>query len=236
MEILRCEGLCVSYDAAPVIQNASFTIEAGDYVLVVGENGSGKSTLVKTILGLVSPSSGKLTFTGGLTKTEIGYLAQQSDTKRDFPASVFEVVLSGFCGKRPLLPFYTKEQKRRADEALSRLGMDAYKKRPFSTLSGGQRQRVLLARALCATQKLILCDEPAAGLDARVTAQLYDAIRQLNRDGITVIMVTHDLSEALPDANKVIHMGRDQTWCLSKEEYKKSEMARSLFGPLTESE
>ena len=103
MEILRCEGLFVSYDAAPVIQNASFTIEAGDYVLVVGENGSGKSTLVKTILGLVSPSSGKLTFTGGLTKTEIGYLAQQSDTKRDFPASVFEVVLSGFCGKRPLL-------------------------------------------------------------------------------------------------------------------------------------
>ena len=232
MQILRCDDLCVSYDAAPVIQNASFTIDEGDYVLVVGENGSGKSTLVKTILGLVSPTSGTLSLEGGLKRNEIGYLAQQSEIKKEFPASVFEVVLSGFCGRQSFLPFYTKAQKQQADAALKRLGMEQEKSRPFSALSGGQRQRVLLARALCATGKLILCDEPAAGLDALVTAQLYKAIRQLNREGITVIMVTHDLKESLPDANKVLHMGRDRVWFLSKEDYAKSDMAHTLFGPL----
>lgn len=232
MELLRCDGLSVSYDAAPVIQNASFVVEEGDYVLVVGENGSGKSTLVKTILGLVSPTAGKLRFTGGLSKNEIGYLAQQSDTKRDFPASVYEVVLSGFCGGQGFAPFYAKAQKQRALQSLQRLGMAEYKNRPFSALSGGQRQRVLLARALCATKKLILCDEPAAGLDALVTTQLYETIAQLNREGITVIMVTHDLGEALPYASKVIHMGREQAWCMEKNAYVKSELARSLFGPL----
>lgn len=150
MELLRCDGLSVSYDAAPVIQNASFVVEEGDYVLVVGENGSGKSTLVKTILGLVSPSSGKLRFTGGLSKNEIGYLAQQSDTKRDFPASVYEVVLSGFCGGQGFAPFYAKAQKQRALQSLQRLGMAEYKNRPFSALSGGQRAaRPACARAVC---------------------------------------------------------------------------------------
>ena len=232
MQILTCENLCVSYDAVPVIQNASFTIDEGDYVLVVGENGSGKSTLVKTILGLVLPSSGTLTLEGGLAKNEIGYLAQQSEIKKEFPASVFEVVLSGFCGRQSFLPFYSKAQKQHADAVLKRLGMEREKSRPFSALSGGQRQRVLLARALCATRKLILCDEPAAGLDALVTAQLYETIQQLNREEITVVMVTHDLKESLPYANKVLHMGPERVWFLNKEDYVKSDMARTLFGPL----
>lgn len=232
MTILKCDKLCVSYDNAVAVQNASFEIEDGDYVLIVGENGSGKSTLVKTILGLLSPSSGTISFEGGLMQNEIGYLAQQTEVKREFPASVMEVVMSGFCGKKGFLPFYTKAQKQIALENLKKLDMQAYARHPISELSGGQTRRVLLARALCATKKLILCDEPAAGLDTIGTSQLYNAIRRLNDEKITVIMVTHDLRASLSYATKIIHMANDGVYCMSKDEYKKSELGRNLFGIL----
>ncbi len=229
MSILKCENLCVSYDGNAVIQNASFSIDEGDYVLIVGENGSGKSTLIKTILGLIQPVSGTLSFENGFCQNEIGYLAQQSELKREFPAAVSEVVLSGFCGKKSLFPFYTKVQKKTAHEILKKLRMEEFEKHPVSELSGGQLQRVLLARALCATEKIILCDEPVSGLDASSSAQLYSLIKQLNDEKITVIMVTHDLHRALPYANKVIHMGQDEIFCMSADEYKKSKLANILF-------
>lgn len=232
MTILKCNKLCVSYDNSVVVQNASFEIDDGDYVLIVGENGSGKSTLVKALLGLLSPSSGTLSFEGGLRQNEIGYLAQQNEVKREFPASVMEVVMSGFCAKRGFLPFYTKAQKQLAHDNLKKLDMDAYARYPISELSGGQTRRVLLARALCATKKLILCDEPASGLDSIGTTQLYDAIKRLNDEKITVIMVTHDLKESLAYANKVIHMANDGVYFMSKDEYTKSSLAHKLFGVL----
>ena len=222
----------MGYEHQLAVDHVSFDIESGDYVAIVGENGSGKSTLLKGLLGLMPPRSGSIVYGDGLKQNMIGYLPQQTVVQRDFPASVYEVVLSGFCGGQGFAPFYAKAQKQHALQSLQRLGMAEYKNRPFSALSGGQRQRVLLARALCATKKLILCDEPAAGLDALVTTQLYETIAQLNREGITVIMVTHDLGEALPYASKVIHMGREQVWCMEKNAYVKSELARSLFGPL----
>ncbi len=230
MTILKCDKLCVSYDNATVVQNASFEINDGDYVLIVGENGSGKSTLVKAILGLLSPSSGTLSFEGGLSQSEIGYLAQQNEVKREFPASVMEVVMSGFCGKKGFFPFYTKAQKQLAHKNLKKLDIDAYSRHPISELSGGQIRRVLLARALCATKKLILCDEPAAGLDTMGTTQLYDAIKRLNDEKITVIMVTHDLKASLAYATKVIHMANDGVYVMQRDEYAKSELAHKLFG------
>lgn len=236
MEILRCKNLCVSYDSSPVIQNASFFVNDGDYILVVGENGSGKSTLIKTILGLISPSSGEMSFLGGLEKNKIGYLAQKSDIKRDFPASVFEVTLSGFCGAHTFLPFYKKAYKQRAEGELERLGIADLKTRPFSALSGGQQQRVLLARAMCATKKLILFDEPVTGLDALAAAQFYKTVEKLNKSGIAVIMVTHDIGDALPCANKIIHIGRSKVWFMEKDEYVNSEIARNLFGQIKNNE
>lgn len=232
MTILRCDKLCVSYDSNIVVQNASFEINDGDYVLIVGENGSGKSTLVKAILGLLRPYSGTISYEGGLKQSEIGYLAQQNDIRREFPASVLEVVMSGFCGKNRFIPFYGEAQKKLALQNLKRLDMDLYARRSISELSGGQTRRALLARALCATDKLILCDEPAAGLDTVGTSQLYDAIKRLNDDKITVIMVTHDLKGALPYANKIIHMADDGAYCMSREEYVKSKLAHRLFGIL----
>lgn len=231
MSILKCDNLCVAYDGVTVIKNASFSIDEGDYVLIVGENGSGKSTLVKTILGLHSPSSGTLSFLDGLRQNEIGYLAQQNEVRNDFPASVLEVVLSGFCGKKRFMPFYTKQQKTKAAEILKKLDMSDYAHRPISELSGGQRRRVLLARALCAANKLILCDEPAAGLDTHGSMHLYDSIKKLNDEKIAVMMVTHDLAQSLPYADKVIHLGNDAVYFMSKDEYAKSEIAKSLFGP-----
>lgn len=230
MSILKCDNLCVAYDGILAVKNASFSIDEGDYVLIVGENGSGKSTLVKTILGLLTPSSGTLTFSDALKQNEIGYLAQQNEVKNEFPASVLEVVLSGFCGKKRFLPVYTKVQKKQASDNLEKLDMLEYAHRPVSELSGGQRRRVLLARALCAANKMILCDEPAAGLDTHGSAQLYDAIKRLNDEKITVIMVTHDLSQSLPYANKVIHMGNDAVYFMNKDDYVTSEPARALFG------
>lgn len=232
MTILKCDRLCVSYDSSIVVQNASFEINDGDYVLIVGENGSGKSTLVKAILGLLRPCSGTLSYESGLKQNEIGYLAQQNDIRREFPASVLEVVMSGFCGKNRFVPFYGKAQKKLALQSLKRLDMDSYARRPISELSGGQTRRALLARALCATNKLILCDEPTAGLDTVGTAQLYEAIKRLNDDKITVVMVTHDLKGALPYANKIIHMADDGVYCMSSEKYVKSELAHRLFGIL----
>ncbi len=230
MNILKSNELCVAYDGDVVVQNATFEIDEGDYVVIVGENGSGKSTLIKAILGLIMPISGELSFCGGLMQNEIGYLAQQNDIKSDFPASVFEVVLSGFCGKKSHLPFYTKKQKLLALENLKKMDMANFCRRPISKLSGGQLRRVLLARALCATKKMILCDEPTAGLDALAASQLYDSAKKLNDEGISVLMVTHDLQKALVHANKVIHMGRDKVYFMSADEYAKSELAQRLFG------
>ena len=191
-----------------VVEEVSFSVQAGDYLCIVGENGSGKTTLMRTLLGLIAPLSGTIRTGDGLKKNEIGYLPQQTLVQRDFPASVQEIVLSGFQAGIGLRPFYSTEEKKRADENLERMGMLSFKKRCYRDLSGGQQQRVLLARALCATKKLLLLDEPVAGLDPQATKELYDLIETLHRDGITVIMVSHDVQAAMKYATHVLHIGR----------------------------
>lgn len=228
MTIIKCENLCVSYDNSMVVHDASFEICEGDYVIVVGENGSGKSTLIKTLLGLLSPSSGTLSFGKNFRQSDIGYLAQQNEVKREFPASVIEVVMSGFCGKKRFLPFYTKAQKQQAADTLKKLDMSGYEKHPIAELSGGQTRRVLLARALCSAKKMLLCDEPCAGLDSHGTKQLYSTLKRLSDDDITVVMVTHDVANSLEYATKVIHMANDKVYCMGKDEYKLSSFYNDL--------
>ena len=207
MAQLTVENLALGYENTTLIQELSFTVQAGDYLCIVGENGSGKSTLLRTLLGLQPPLHGSVTLGDGLKPTEIGYLPQQTEVQRDFPASVREIVRSGCLGRMGARPFYGREEKRRAEEAMERLGVSALAERCYRELSGGQQQRVLLARALCAAEKLLLLDEPVAGLDPRATDGMYRQIRRLNDEGVTIIMVTHDMQEAMRDADHILHIG-----------------------------
>ena len=210
MALIKCENLSIGYEGRAIIENLDFEVNGGDYLCIVGENGSGKSTLMKTLLGLQKPLAGRITTGDGLMKNEIGYLPQQTVVQRDFPASVKEVVLSGCQGHLGLRPFYSKEDKALAAENMEKMGITALAGRCYRELSGGQQQRVLLARALCATRKVILLDEPVSGLDPKVTAEMYDLIENLNKkENITVITVSHDINAAVKYASHILHIGRE---------------------------
>lgn len=225
MAQIKCSDVKLGYDGIVVASGIDFEVNEGDYLAIVGANGSGKSTLLKALLGLNKPISGEITLGDGLTKTEIGYLPQQTPVQRDFPAMVGEVVLSGRQGKRGLRPFYSATDKRVAEQNMERMGVLALKNRSYKELSGGQQQRVLLARALCATEKLLVLDEPVSGLDPVVTAEMYGLIEEINASGITVIMISHDIPSALRYANKVLHLS-ERSFFGSVEEYARSEMAK----------
>ena len=222
MAQLSCQNLTVGYDGRTVLQGLNFEVNPGDYLCIVGENGSGKSTLMKTILGLQAPIGGRILTGDGLRKNEIGYLPQQTQAQKDFPASVREIVLSGCQGRCGSRPFYSKEEKRLAEENIGKMGIGSLTKRCYRELSGGQQQRVLLARALCATRKMLLLDEPVSGLDPRVTAEMYGLIETLNREeGITVMMISHDISAALKYASHILHIG-DSVFFGTKTDYLQS--------------
>ncbi len=200
----------------------NFSVDTGDYLCIVGENGSGKSTLMKTILGLQPPINGKVMTGDGLRLNDIGYLPQQTVVQKDFPASVREVVISGCLGRCGLRPFYNSKEKQLAQKMMERMGIGDLSRRCYRELSGGQQQRVLLARALCATQKILLLDEPFAGLDPKVTYELYRLIDELNhREGITVIMISHDVTTAIEHASHILHIGKT-VFFGTKEEYVES--------------
>lgn len=209
MAQLTCRDLALGYDGKIVAEEINFEVNKGDYLCIVGENGSGKSTLMKTLLHLRKPMGGTLTFGDGLTQKQIGYLPQQTVVQRDFPASVKEIVLSGCLNRSGLGPFYSKAEKERARETMEKMGITHLANRCYRELSGGQQQRVLLARALCATRDVLLLDEPVAGLDPKVTMEMYSLIERLNKeDGITVIMVSHDVSAAIRYASHILHVSR----------------------------
>ncbi len=228
MALLTAENLSVGYESRPVAVNLNFTINKGNYLCVIGENGSGKTTLMKTLLGLLPPLAGKIITGDGLKPNEIGYLPQQTIIQKDFPASVREIVLSGCQGRCGFRPFYSKEEKFLAEENIAKMGIADLARRSFRELSGGQQQRILLARALCATRKLLLLDEPVSGLDPKVTEEMYRLITSLNREGITVIMISHDIDAALRRASHILCLGVVPFFG-PKEEYLQSG-AGGLFG------
>ncbi len=230
MALISCNNLSVAYEGKTVVNNLSFCVNEGDAVCIVGENGSGKTTLMKSILGLLKTSGGKIDFSDGLKQNEIGYLPQQTDVQRDFPASVWEIVLSG-CLNKMKSPFYSKKEKEKAFKNMALLGISDYKNRCYHELSGGQQQRVLLARALCATNKLLLLDEPVAGLDPIVTAELYEIIKKLNRESkITVIMVSHDILGSLDLADHILHLNHSGSFFGTTEEYIASDFGKNFIG------
>ena len=231
MPLIKCENVSIGYEGQTVVKDLNFAIEKGDYLCIVGENGSGKSTLVKSLLGLKSVEKGRITFGDGLRQNEIGYLPQQNDTQKDFPASVYEVVLSGRLNSRGFHPFYTSGDKREAVEKMELLGIRDLERQCFRDLSGGQKQRVLLARALCATKSLLLLDEPVTGLDPIVTGEFYQLIRRINRDsGIAVVMVSHDIESAVEDASHILHLQETALFFGTTEDYRRSRIGRKFLG------
>lgn len=225
MALIKTKDLSLGYDNEVILKNLNIEVNEGDYLCIVGENGSGKSTLMKTLLGLISPQGGEIVLGDGLRKNEIGYLPQQTLVQKDFPASVTEIVLSGCQARMGLRPFYSKEEKELAKSNMERMGVDKFKTKSYRNLSGGQQQRVLLARALCATKKLLLLDEPVSGLDPMVTNEMYTLIKKLNEEGITIIMISHDIHAASIYASHILHIG-EHMFFGTNEEYKKSNIGR----------
>ncbi len=218
MSLITVRNLSLGYDSRVIVRDLNFSVNAGEYLCIVRENGSGKSTLMKTLLRLQKPISGQIETGDGLNADEIGYLPQQTEIQRDFPASVREIVLSGrlnHCRKRF---FYNKEDKEIAAKNMERMGILPLENRCYRELSGGQQQRVLLARALCAAEKILLLDEPVSGLDPKVTQEMYDLIENLNKEGITIVMISHDIQAALHYASHILHIG-DTVFFAEKEKY-----------------
>jgi zinc transport system ATP-binding protein len=230
MTLISCENITIKYDGKTAVDDVSFALESGDYLSIVGENGSGKSTLMKALLGLIKPSSGIVRFSG-LKQKEVGYMPQQTVVQKDFPASVLEVVLSGCLNRRGALPFYSWAEKQRAIECMERLEISGLQKKCYRELSGGQQQRVLLARALCATEKMLLLDEPVSGLDPVITSEFYELIDNMNqRSGITVIMVSHDIHSAVQCGSKILHMDTHCAFFGTRDDYLKTDICRRMMG------
>lgn len=223
MALINVKDVSLGYEGKPIVSGLNFSVNKGDYLCIVGENGSGKSTLMKTLLGQKNVLSGKIEFSDGLKRNQIGYLPQQTEVQKDFPASVEEVVLSGCLNSCGFKPFYSKAQKAQAHNIMEKLGILPLAKKCYRELSGGQQQRILLARALCATKTLLVLDEPVAGLDPIVTKNLYRLIADINKDGITVIMVSHDIHAAIEFASHILHIGNKPLFFGTKDDYKKSD-------------
>ncbi len=229
MPQLSCNDLTIGYDNHPILEHLSFQISEGEYLAIVGENGAGKSTLMKTILGLIKPLFGEIVPGDGLMQNEIGYLPQQTVIQRDFPASVWEVVLSGCLTKKGARPFFRKSEKELAKENLRKMHMESFEKHSYRELSGGQQQRVLLARALCATQKILLLDEPVSGLDPKATEEMYELVKSLNQSGTTIVMISHDIRAAIHYATHILHIGKTVFYGTT-EDYLKCDIGKQFLG------
>ncbi|MGI5987095.1 MAG: metal ABC transporter ATP-binding protein [Dysosmobacter sp.] len=226
-ELIVCRDVSLGYEGQSVLTHLDLTIRTGDYLCIVGDNGSGKSTLLRGLLGLLPPQSGQILRSPELQRGAIGYLPQQTRAQRDFPATVYEVVLSGCLNQKKNRFFYSAAQKSQALMNMGKLGVLELKDQCYRDLSGGQQQRVLLARALCAASSLLILDEPITGLDPAAAQDLYKTLAYLNeKERMAVVMVTHDLKAALKSARTVLHIGRSSVFSGTVAEYLASPQGR----------
>jgi len=230
MALITCTDAAFAYDGTVVVHGLNFEVNQGDYLCIVGENGSGKTTLMRGLLGLMKPKSGRIEMGEGLRQNQIGYMPQQTSAQKDFPASVYEVVISGRLSSRGIIPFYSKNDREIAFYNMEKLGILPIHKKSFRELSGGQQQRVLLSRALCATEKILLLDEPVSGLDPVVTMELYQAIRELKDTGITIIMISHDVKAAVEYASHILHLQSKQIYFGETKGYIESAAGKRFLG------
>lgn len=227
--LIQLKETAFAYDGKPVTPSMSFSIGKGEYISILGENGSGKTTLLKGLLQMKEPYQGGIVFAEEMAKHYIGYLPQQSGLQKDFPASVTEIVSSGRLNRHKMFAFYTPADRQAVKDVLSRLSIEDLAESSFRNLSGGQQQRVLLARALVASDGILLLDEPTTGLDPIASHEFYKLIRDLNQEGETIIMVSHDVHCVMHDATQVLHLGKDYYFYGPKDEYMNSVMAASFL-------
>lgn len=231
MALITCDKVSFSYENKTVVKDLSFAVEQGDYLCIIGENGTGKTTLMKGMLGLKKPSAGVILYGEDFRAKEIGYVPQQTQAQKDFPASVYEVVISGCLNDRGLKPGYGKADREKAVLNMEILGITGLAKKCYRSLSGGQQQRVLLARSLCATKSMLLLDEPTSGLDPVATSEFYQLVESLNQEhGITIVMVSHAIREAIENARNVLHLSHQSYFHGSVAEYRKSALGESFLG------
>ncbi len=228
MSLITVENLTKKFSGNVVLNDVNFTVEKGDTLYIVGENGSGKTTLIKLLLGLMDASSGSIKF-DGINKNQIGYMPQQNEIQADFPASVGEIVLSGFLNRAPFMPFYKNAQKNEAQQLMAKLHIDSLRDKSFRSLSGGQKQRVLLCRALCAANGVLLLDEPLTALDPLASAEFYDVLADLKAQGVTVIIISHDVQCAVKYGDKILHLGKNDTFFGTSHEYCHSEIGKRML-------
>lgn len=229
MSLLKVKNLSLGYEGKTIVNSLSFTVNQGDFLSIIGENGSGKTTLVKGLLGLIGKHSGSIELSEGVSQSHIGYLSQKNLITKDFPASVYEIVMSGFLNSKRLGLFYSKQQKKEAEVLMERVGISKVKNAIFSELSGGQQQRVLLCRALCAAKKLILLDEPTTGLDPKASADFYSLLTELNKEGVTVIMVSHDVTGAIRMSSHILYLGKDGSFFGTTHQYLHSNVGKGIM-------
>ncbi len=229
MSLLKVCDLTLGYEGKIIVNKLRFTVNSGDFLGIIGENGTGKTTLVKGLLGLIGKYSGTIELSEGITQSHIGYLSQKNLISKDFPASVHEIVMSGFLNSKRLGLFYTKEQKQEANRLMERVGISKLKNAIFSELSGGQQQRVLLCRALCAAKKLILLDEPTTGLDPIASADFYSLLSELNKEGVTVIMVSHDVTGAIRMSSHILYLGKNGSFFGTTHQYLHSNVGKGIM-------
>ena len=218
-EIVSFDHVTFSYDEIPIIENACFSVKEGELIGVFGPNGGGKTTLLKLLMGFIKPNSGRASLFGKSPKEShqnIGYVPQKLPFDPNFPISVLEVVLTGCLSKLPWHGRYSSENEKDAYHALEQVDMVDFSGQAFGTLSGGQAQRVLIARALVSKPKLLLLDEPTAGIDAQTETEIYKQLDEL-RGKVTIIMVTHHLRIVTEFADRVLLVQRDVTSLDSKE-------------------
>lgn len=229
MKLLDVKNLKLGYEGRAVINNLSFSVNSGDYVCIVGENGSGKTTLFKGLLGLLKKYDGVIEYSSDISSRHLGYLSQKPPYTKDFPASVTEVVMSGFLNRSFFGFGYGKDQKKEAKDIMKKVGVSALSKRSFNELSGGEQQKVLLSRALCATKKLLLLDEPTSALDPLATNEFYSIVDSLNAEGVAVLMVSHDVNSAVKAASHILHLGSDSYFFGTTHEYIHSPFGNKLL-------
>ena len=231
MSLIKCNNIEFKYDGKEILKNISFEVNKGDYLCIIGENGSGKSTLLNILTGILKPNNGTVTLSNNLSKKEIGYLPQKSEIYENFPASVYEVVISGCVNKLSIIPFYRRKEKQIANYNMNLLEISNIKNKCFHELSGGQKQRVLLTRTLCSTRDVILLDEPVSGLDPIITESFYNVVNHLNSEhGTTVVMVSHDIQNCLKYASHILYIGKDLFYYGSKSDFLNSEFSKNIRG------
>ena len=229
--LIECSHADFGYENQDAVVDVTMEVNPGDYICIVGENGSGKSTLMKGLLGLLKPTKGTISVSDELKKSGIGYLPQQTAAQKDFPATVGEVVLSGCLSRRGNRPFYSGKEKKLAEKNMERLGIAELGSQCYRDFSGGQQQRTLIARALCATDRLLILDEPITGLDPSAILEFYEIIRKLNRkEGVAILMVSHDIANVVKQAGKILHLKREVLFYGTTKEYLESSAGHLYLG------